>query len=224
MFSLTCNCCVQSITFKKRSKVFENVEWSNSLLRHFIIQTLLKKNCCIAAISAFRVTQHNQIFKLFFRNRIQCIALYQLHNSQALLNLRHGYFKLQLHDAIYRLRFYSKSLTHILSLSNSHNNVASIQKNRADKSHSVIVALLKFKVRYDHKTCKRDKQKNKYLKNAIIFTSLRLRQSHPRGKLSNTRCFRKTINRAIIEKILNLIASLKAWLMAFLKHHVFANT
>ena len=49
--------------------------------------------------------------------------------------------KLQLHDAIYRLRFYSNSLIHILSLSNSHNNVASIQKNRGDKSHHVIVAL-----------------------------------------------------------------------------------
>ena len=49
--------------------------------------------------------------------------------------------KLQLHDAICRLRFYSNSLTHILSLSNSHNNVASIQKNRGDKSHRVIVAL-----------------------------------------------------------------------------------
>ena len=33
-------------------------------------------------------------------------------------------------------------LIHILSLSNSHNNVASIQKNRGDKSHRVIVALL----------------------------------------------------------------------------------
>ena len=40
--------------------------------------------------------------------------------------------KLQLHDAIYRLRFYSNSLIHILSLSNWHNNVASIQKNRGD--------------------------------------------------------------------------------------------
>ena len=49
--------------------------------------------------------------------------------------------KLQLHDAIqYRLRFYSNSLIRILSLSNSHNNVASIQKNRDDKSHRVIVA------------------------------------------------------------------------------------
>ena len=49
--------------------------------------------------------------------------------------------KLQLHDAIYRLRFYSNSLIHILSVSNLHNNVASIQKNRGDKSHRVIVAL-----------------------------------------------------------------------------------
>ena len=45
--------------------------------------------------------------------------------------------KLQLRDAIYRLRFYSNSLIHILSLSNSHNNV----KNRGEKSHSVIVAI-----------------------------------------------------------------------------------
>ena len=49
--------------------------------------------------------------------------------------------KLQLHDAIYRLRFYLTSLIRILSLSNSHNNVASIKKNRGDKSHRVIVAL-----------------------------------------------------------------------------------
>ena len=54
--------------------------------------------------------------------------------------------KLQLHDAIYRLRFYSNTLIHILLLSNSHNNVASIQKNQGDKSRGVIVALncLKF--------------------------------------------------------------------------------
>ena len=70
------------------------MEWSNSLLIHFKTQTLLKINCCMAAISAFGVTQHGQIFSLFFRNRIQYIALYQLHNSQALLNLRRGYFKI----------------------------------------------------------------------------------------------------------------------------------
>ena len=48
--------------------------------------------------------------------------------------------KLHLHIAIYRLRFYSNLLIHILSLSNLHNNVASIQRNRGDKSHRVIVA------------------------------------------------------------------------------------
>ena len=52
----------------------------------------------MAAISAFRVTQHSQNFSLFFRNRIQCIALYKLHNSQALLNLRRGYYR----NTIYR--------------------------------------------------------------------------------------------------------------------------
>ena len=51
------------------------------------------------------------------------------------------FLKLQLHCAIYELRFYSNSLIHILSLSNSQNNVASIQKNRGNKSHRVIVAL-----------------------------------------------------------------------------------
>ena len=52
------------------------------------------------------------------------------------------FLKLQLRDAIYRLRFFWNSLIHILSLSNSHNNVASIQKNRGDKSLRVIVALI----------------------------------------------------------------------------------
>ena len=80
------------LLLKSVSKLFENVEWSNSLLRHFKIQTLLKINCSMAAISAFGVTQHSQIFSLLFRNRIQCTALYQLHNSQALLNLRLGYY------------------------------------------------------------------------------------------------------------------------------------
>ena len=80
------------LLLKSVSKLSENVEWSNSLLRHFKIQTLLKINCCMAAISGFRVTQHSQIFSFFFRNRIKYIALYQLHNSQALLNLRRGYY------------------------------------------------------------------------------------------------------------------------------------
>ena len=80
------------LLLKSVSKRFENVEWSNSLLRHFKIQTLLKINSSMAALSAFGVTQHSQIFSLFFRNRIQYIALYQLHSSQALLNLRLGYY------------------------------------------------------------------------------------------------------------------------------------
>ena len=54
----------------------------------------------MAAISTFRVTQHSQLFSLFFRNRIQCIVLYQLHNSQALLNLRHSYFSQSNQDSI----------------------------------------------------------------------------------------------------------------------------
>ena len=49
--------------------------------------------------------------------------------------------KLRLHDAIYRLGFCSYSLIHTLLLSNLHSNVASIQKNRGDKSDRVIVAL-----------------------------------------------------------------------------------
>ena len=38
--------------------------------------------------------------------------------------------KLRLHYAICRLRLYSNLFIHILSLSKSHNDVASIQKNR----------------------------------------------------------------------------------------------
>ena len=49
----------------------------------------------------------------------------------------------QLHDAIYRLRFYSNSLIHILSLSNLHNSIASLQNNRDNKSHRVTVAQVK---------------------------------------------------------------------------------
>ena len=66
----------------------------------------------------------------------------QLYRDQALVSLIGVWIviKLQLHDAIYWLRFYSNSLIHILSLSNSHNNIGSIQKNRDDKSHRVIVA------------------------------------------------------------------------------------
>ena len=47
--------CSQLLS-KSISKLFENVEWSNSLLRHFKIQTLLKISCNMAAISDFGVT------------------------------------------------------------------------------------------------------------------------------------------------------------------------
>ena len=73
-----------------------------------------------------------------------------------------GCFKLQLHCAIYQLRFYSNSLIHLLSLSNSHNNVASIQKNRGDKSHRVIVALVNFS--------KVQQLSNSFQKSAAILT------------------------------------------------------
>ena len=61
-------------------------------------------------------------------------------NGLAVLNLMRDHLKLRLHDAIYRLRFSSNSLTRILLLSNSHNNVASVQKKWGDKSHLVIEA------------------------------------------------------------------------------------
>ena len=83
---------------------------------------------------------HEKVGKQGTRNR----GRYQVAQSlieQTLLICNYHFLKLQLHDAIYRLRFYSDSLIHILSLSNSH-NVASLQKNRGDKSHRVIVALV----------------------------------------------------------------------------------
>ena len=66
----------------------------------------------MAAISTFCVTQHNQIFSVFFRNRIQCTARYQLHNSQALLNLRRGYFKL----SGQMVKSLGKSIIHMYSM------------------------------------------------------------------------------------------------------------
>ena len=74
-------------------------------------------------------------------------------DNQIYWDLADNCLKLRLHDAIYRLRFYSNSLIHILSLSKLSNNVASIQKNRDDKSHRVIVALVthsRFRVIVEH--------------------------------------------------------------------------
>ena len=58
--------------------------------------------------------------------------------------------KLQLHDAIYRLRFYSNSLIHILSLSNSHNNLASIQKNRDTVELALVIIQFSDWFKIDH--------------------------------------------------------------------------
>ena len=65
----------------------------------------------------------------------------RLYTSATIGDCKTKNVKVQLHDAIYRLRFCSNSLIHILSLSSSHSDVALIQKNRGDKSHRVIVAL-----------------------------------------------------------------------------------
>ena len=63
-----CTSCIQSIIIQNEFLR------SNSVLRYSQIQTLLKINCCIAAICTFRVTQHYQIFSLSFRtaNSMQC--------------------------------------------------------------------------------------------------------------------------------------------------------
>ena len=67
----------------------------------------------MAAISAFCVTQHSQVFSFFFRNRIQCIALYQLHNSQALLNLRRDHFT---YHKVPSLWYHHTMSTHIVEV------------------------------------------------------------------------------------------------------------
>ena len=79
---------------------------------------------------------YSQTVQIFFTKNItkrpgETARLHQENGGQYGYRHKHRSLKLQLHDAIYRLRFYSISFIHILSLSNSHNNVASIQKNRA---------------------------------------------------------------------------------------------
>ena len=49
--------------------------------------------------------------------------------------------RLQLHYAIYRLRFYSELLIRVYMLSISYNDISWIQKNRPDKSHCLEPAL-----------------------------------------------------------------------------------
>ena len=67
-----------------------------------------------------------------FHLRWTCQKSHLFHHKPNEVKNMHTLVKLQLHDAIYRLRFYSNSLIHIVSLSNSHNNVASLQRNRGD--------------------------------------------------------------------------------------------
>ena len=75
--------------------------------------------------------------------------------------------KLQLHDAIYLLRFYSNLLIRILSLSNSHNNVESILKNRGDKLHRVIVAIKGLCLQLKRSETKFAAQKTNFLTSAV---------------------------------------------------------
>ena len=50
-----------------------------------------------------------------------------------LLSLINMLLKLRLEDAIYQLRFYSNSLIHVLSLSNSNNNVYTIITKESER-------------------------------------------------------------------------------------------
>ena len=86
--------------------------------------------------------------------------------------------RLRLQDAIYRLQFYSNSLIHILSLSNSHNIVASIQKNWGDKSHRLIVSLI---INYFTNTVDRELTK---LVHIFIFGLVSMNFQSPDQKLS----------------------------------------
>ena len=65
-----------------------------------------------------------------------CVTTWELNHHSSILQ----FIKATIIRCNLSARFYSNSLVHILSLSNSHNNVASIQKNQSDKSHRVIVA------------------------------------------------------------------------------------
>ena len=80
------------------------------------------------------------IFKMMLEQGTNFIDMRKISRPQiGKYNLHSKCLKLQLHDAINRLRLYLNSLTRVLSVSNSHSDVASIQKNRGDKSHRVIV-------------------------------------------------------------------------------------
>ena len=84
---------------------------------------------------------HSQVSSFLLTSNFLCLTKFFFSTSFGSCG---NPLKLQLHSTIYRLRFYWNSLIHISLLSNSHNNAASIQKNRGDKSHRVIVALTTF--------------------------------------------------------------------------------
>ena len=90
----------------------------------------------MATISAFRVTQHSQIFSLFFRNQIQCIALYQLYNSQALLNLCRGYYKTLLNCQDWaQIKDYSKLVKTSKAILPTWHSLPSASKRQGQGSH-----------------------------------------------------------------------------------------
>ena len=101
--------------------------------------TTLKKHLTLEQKSEQKSEQQRPVFEssLFKKQTEWLERVRKINSKPGVITL-----KLQLHSAIYRLRFYSNSLTLILPLSNSHNNVASTKKNRGDKSHHVIVALV----------------------------------------------------------------------------------
>ena len=107
---------------------------------HYIILSFIQQMNTVLCMFCLKETRRSQQRM----HKVSCFVKIQSSitmKSSVLVKMKHRpQVKLQLHDAIYRLRFYSNSLIHILSLLNSHNNVASIQKNRGDKSHRVIVA------------------------------------------------------------------------------------
>ena len=68
------------------SKLFENVEWSHSLLRHFKIQTLSKINCCMAAIIILMSRNTARFFHFSFEIEISALrfinyTIHRLHST-----------------------------------------------------------------------------------------------------------------------------------------------
>ena len=101
-----------------------------------------------------KVTKRTQLHDAIYRLRFTAVGrkLYQERHNKEKFVKRHYFLTLQKQFPKIghmpslvptALRFCSNSLIKILSLSNSHNNIASIQKNRAVRLHPVIVAIPK---------------------------------------------------------------------------------